>query len=125
MEDNEIIELYKQRSQSAVPETDKKYGKFCRMIAGNILKNNSDTDECINDTYLKISFYCFLILVVLDAFLSVFGFFFDDSKDKNFRVYADHSVRFAAEVYIVICLFFQVMKGSIGSVKLISSEEKA
>ena len=54
MEDNEIIELYKQRSQSAVPETDKKYGKFCRMIAGNILKNNSDTDECINDTYLNV-----------------------------------------------------------------------
>lgn len=52
MNDSEIIALYWQRSETAVKETEKKYGKLCRHIAMNILQNSEDAEECVNDTYL-------------------------------------------------------------------------
>lgn len=54
MEDNEIIELYWKRNEVAIPETDKKYGKYCSKIAHNILTNIEDSEECVNDTYLRV-----------------------------------------------------------------------
>ncbi len=53
MEDNAIIELYFQRSESAVTESDKKYGRYCGTIARNILANEEDAKECVSDTWLK------------------------------------------------------------------------
>lgn len=53
MEDEEIIELYWNRSENAIKETDKKYGAYCRYIANNILQNLEDSTECVNDTYLQ------------------------------------------------------------------------
>lgn len=53
MEDNEIIELYFSRSESAINVTRDKYGKYLRRIAYNILANNEDCDECENDTYFR------------------------------------------------------------------------
>ena len=38
MEDTQIIELYFQRSESAISETDQKYGAYCNTIAYNILQ---------------------------------------------------------------------------------------
>ena len=52
MEDNEIIGLYWERSESAVSETDAKYKKLCLHVADNILSDRSDSEECLNDTYL-------------------------------------------------------------------------
>lgn len=54
MEDGKIIELYFERSQSAVTETQNKYGRFCYYIAYNILYSEPDAEECVNDTYLKV-----------------------------------------------------------------------
>lgn len=54
MEDDEIIELYWERNEIAIPETDKKYGQYCSKIAYNILYNSEDSEECVNDTYLHI-----------------------------------------------------------------------
>ncbi|MBE6789754.1 MAG: sigma-70 family RNA polymerase sigma factor [Ruminococcaceae bacterium] len=54
MDDNAIIELYFQRNESAVRETAVKYGGFIRYVAFGITGNNEDTEECENDTYLKI-----------------------------------------------------------------------
>lgn len=53
MEDSEILDLYWRRDESAVAETDLKYGGFCRKIAFNILSDEEDTQECVNDTYLN------------------------------------------------------------------------
>ena len=53
MEDSAIIELYWARDEQALPESDKKYGKLCRTVAHNILKNHEDTEECVNDTWLR------------------------------------------------------------------------
>jgi len=48
-----IIDLYFNRDEKAVDETAKKYGNYCFTISKNILKNESDAQECVNDTYLK------------------------------------------------------------------------
>lgn len=53
MEDQEIIELYWQRSEDAIVQTAQKYGRYCFTIAYNILQNECDSDECVNDTYMK------------------------------------------------------------------------
>ncbi len=53
MDDRQIINLFNERSEAAISETAAKYGKYCHAIAYNILYNEEDTEECINDTYLK------------------------------------------------------------------------
>ena len=52
MKDNEIIELYWERSERAISETSNQYGKYCYTIAYNILYNTEDSEECVNDTWL-------------------------------------------------------------------------
>lgn len=42
MDDINIIALYFQRSESAIGETEKKYGSYCRRIADNILNSYED-----------------------------------------------------------------------------------
>ena len=53
MEDEKIVELYIQRSEEALKETEKKYGGYLMAIVRNILANAEDCRECINDTYLN------------------------------------------------------------------------
>ena len=53
MEDTHIIELYFRRSETAIQETNRKYGAYCLSIAGNILKNSQDAEECVNETWLR------------------------------------------------------------------------
>ncbi len=53
MEDKDIVALYWQRSEDAITETAKKYGRYCHYIAFRILCNDSDAEETVNDTYLK------------------------------------------------------------------------
>ncbi len=53
MEDSTIIQLYWNRDESAIGETDKKYGAYCFAIANNILLSREDSDECVNDTWLR------------------------------------------------------------------------
>lgn len=53
MDDSMIIELYWNRNENAIEETDKKYGNYCFTIANNILNSKEDSDECVNDTWLR------------------------------------------------------------------------
>ncbi len=53
MDDNQIVDLYWARSEEAITETDKKYGRYCHYIAYQILSNDGDAEEIVNDTYLK------------------------------------------------------------------------
>lgn len=52
MEDEAIIQLYFDRNQEAIRETEGKYGGLCRRVARNILTIREDAEECVNDTYL-------------------------------------------------------------------------
>ena len=53
MDDKEIIALYFARSEEAIGESEKKYGAYCRTIAGNILPIRADVEECVSDTWLR------------------------------------------------------------------------
>ncbi len=53
MDDCDIVELFFDRSEQAILETGKKYGRYCHTIAYNILRNKEDVEECVNDTYLR------------------------------------------------------------------------
>lgn len=53
MDDNKIIELYLSRDESAIRETQEKYGAKLRQTAYRILENHGEAEECENDTYLK------------------------------------------------------------------------
>ena len=53
MEDGLIIDLYFERNERAIIETERKYGRYCFMIANNILSNEYDSEECVNDTWNK------------------------------------------------------------------------
>lgn len=53
MEDERIVDLYWNRDEQAIKETDTKYRKYLFCIAKNILNNHEDSEECVNDTYLK------------------------------------------------------------------------
>ena len=52
MEDAKIVQLYFDRSEAAIAETARKYGKYCYSIAYNILMSRPDAEETVNDTYL-------------------------------------------------------------------------
>ena len=54
MDDKQIIELYFERNEQAIKETETKYGAFCHRIAMNILGINEDAEECVNDTYYSV-----------------------------------------------------------------------
>ena len=53
MNDQEIIALYWKRDENAIKETKRKYEPYLFKIAQNILNDSRDSEECINDTYLK------------------------------------------------------------------------
>ena len=52
MLDREIVALYWKRSEEAITQTQRKYGKYCLSIARNILPVMEDAQECVNDTYM-------------------------------------------------------------------------
>ena len=53
MEDQQIVDLYWQRNEKALSQTQKKYGKYCHHIAFAILYSSEDAEECVNDTLLR------------------------------------------------------------------------
>lgn len=53
MDDLQIIDLYWARAETAISETEKKYGRYCYAIAYRILRDNEDSKECVNDTYMR------------------------------------------------------------------------
>ena len=54
LDDEKIIELFWERNEKAIVETDYKYKKYLFAIAYNIVHDNLDCEECLNDTYLGV-----------------------------------------------------------------------
>ncbi len=54
IDDEAIIELYWERDDRAIEETDFKYGKYLFSVAYNIVHDRLDCEECVNDTYLGV-----------------------------------------------------------------------
>lgn len=54
MEDDQILDLFWSRSDSALVQMQKKYGKLLVRIASNILPDARDAEEAVSDTYLRL-----------------------------------------------------------------------
>lgn len=53
MTDIQIIELYWNRNEQAIQETDLAYGRKLHGLADRIVQSYEDAQECVSDTYLK------------------------------------------------------------------------
>jgi RNA polymerase sigma-70 factor (ECF subfamily) len=51
--DEEIVALYWQRNEDAIRETEQRYGRYLFKIAYQVLADPEDSEESVNDTYLK------------------------------------------------------------------------
>lgn len=54
MDDQSIVQLFFERSETALAELDAKYGKLCYTLSRNILNSRQDAEECVNDAYLGV-----------------------------------------------------------------------
>lgn len=53
MNDTNIIDLYWSRSERAIEETDKAYGRTLLSLSQRILTNQQDAEENVYDTYMR------------------------------------------------------------------------
>ena len=54
MTDQELVELFWQRREEALTGLQDKYGGWCRSIAGRILGEERDVEECLGDCWLQL-----------------------------------------------------------------------
>ena len=53
MSDEKIVELFWERNEDAIRETERSYGRYLHYISYGILKDDEDAKETVNDVYLK------------------------------------------------------------------------
>ena len=53
MTEEEIIALYWQRNEDAIAATKEKYGRYCCVVARNVLGNDADAEEVFSDACFK------------------------------------------------------------------------
>ena len=53
MNDSEIIELYWNKNSKAISASMEQYGAYCFSVANGILADAQDSEECVNDTWLR------------------------------------------------------------------------
>jgi len=54
VEDKQIIEQLWERNENALAAVSQKYGRYCKVIAANIVGSTTDAEECVNDVLLDI-----------------------------------------------------------------------
>jgi len=54
LNDEQIIELFFNRSDEAIGRLAEKYGSKMYAVGYNVLRNHEDTEECVNDAYLGV-----------------------------------------------------------------------
>ncbi len=53
MTDENIVQLYLSRDETAIEETKTAYGRLLQSVAYNILHSKEDAEECENETYIR------------------------------------------------------------------------
>lgn len=53
MKDSQIIELYWNKNPQAISASEAQYGAYCFTVANGILNDPQDSEECVNDTWLR------------------------------------------------------------------------
>ena len=99
MNDEKIIALLFERSESVLGDIEENYGKLCRHTAANILSNSADAEECVNDAYLRIwnsippqrpaSFKAYLLKTVKNISLNRAKYNLADKRSENDALSSD------------------------------------
>lgn len=50
MEDYQIVDLFWQRSEAAIRESERKYGRILLSASRSLLDSREDAEECVSDT---------------------------------------------------------------------------
>lgn len=53
MDDEQIVELFWKRDESAIGESEKKFGRYLYKIAYGVLSDPEDAKESVNDAYMR------------------------------------------------------------------------
>ena len=53
MEDYQIVDLFWQRSEAAIRESERKYGRILLSASRSLLDSREDAEECVSDTWLQ------------------------------------------------------------------------
>ena len=97
MDDSRIVALLRERSEEALTELSNKYGRICMRIAGNILADERDVQECLNDAYLAVwnappddpeKLLPYLCTIVRNRALRIY----DQNKTKNGKTSYEESM---------------------------------
>lgn len=54
MEDEQILKLFWLRSELAIRELERKYGRLCSRVARGVLADAQDVEECVSDALLAV-----------------------------------------------------------------------
>lgn len=54
MDDQKLMELFRERSPEALDTAQRLYGSLCRSLAGKLLSRPEDVEECVNDALLAL-----------------------------------------------------------------------
>ena len=54
MTGHELVQLFWDRSDEAAEVLEAQYGAYCRAVAGNLLLDERDVEECVNDCWLAV-----------------------------------------------------------------------
>ena len=54
VDDASIMDLFRKRDEKAIAEMKRKYDKLCYYVAGKILSQREDIEECVNSAYYEI-----------------------------------------------------------------------
>ncbi|MBR3025697.1 MAG: hypothetical protein IKH71_14745, partial [Oscillospiraceae bacterium] len=95
---------------SAIAETDKKYRSRCMYVANQILNDVSDSEECLNDTYLtawnlmpperpKYLLY-FLLKIIRNHSLNRFHFLNNSIRRKDLSISTEELEKCVAAVSV-------------------------
>lgn len=99
MDDKQIIDLLFERSETALEQISIKYGRLCYKLAGNILNNAEDCEECVNDAYLGVwnsippnrpdSLMAYICRIVRNISLKKFRYNTADKRNSNMEIAID------------------------------------
>ena len=95
--DSKLIALYQSRSEIAISETKSMYGRLIYSVAHDLLKNNSDAEECESDTYLVLwksippaepkNFKAFCLKITRNLAIKKLDYYRADKRDVAKTIY--------------------------------------
>ena len=94
MDDVRIVELYFLRDESAIKKTAECYGDKLHRLSFRIVRNKEDSEECVNDTYLKSwntippqkPIFLYAYLAKICRYLCFGKLDYHNAKKRNFEI---------------------------------------